>query len=421
MKQKIICLIAFMLCASITWAQNNDSSTEKELIIQGPYVTKLKAITESNMIILTWQNPDDFKGTILVYRHNSEISNDNLLMASEIAQLNNTKLSYVDFPPRSQSFYYAILLKDENNTVYYNFIPARNITSTALSLAPQSESGETETEITNIKTQVKDDYIVINWKTSEPSRDLMIFRSTKAISSTDDLLGSVSPQSLEGGTSSYSDAAIPGIDYYYSVLDASQYKLGRIKINPGSNATTNAVSIPLSSTSSNNHEDFVSQRSRPLPLLSITRDVEFDQYLITSPTVLLPRKTELSDKTKSALTKLLTNVKPEGDPQMEFQVLEIDRIAESTGAANQLHKMVFNKLNLSNMETLITQLNDFQKTKQSDEIKARVGFYLGQIYYFKGQYQKAILNFIQANDHHYTTVQPWMDACFSKLMEADTK
>jgi hypothetical protein len=52
-------------------------------------------------------------------------------------------------------------------------------------------------------------------------------------------------------------------------------------------------------------------------------------------------------------------------------------------------------------------------------VSARGYFYMGQADYFQGKYQEALVDFLLADSKYYLEIQPWIEACFSHIMQAN--
>ena len=69
----------------------------------------------------------------------------------------------------------------------------------------------------------------------------------------------------------------------------------------------------------------------------------------------------------------------------------------------------------SDWKKSVSELTGYLNIRHSAAIENRARFYLGEAYYFDGQYRKSFLEFLYAENALYTEVQPWMNALFTKL------
>jgi hypothetical protein len=378
-----------------------------------PFVSRLKATVSDIAVVLTWQNPKEVDGKILVYRHTEKINEENIEDANLIATLEIERESYVDYPDDTDEYFYAVLIEDKMREVHSMFIPYRNITVTGVFISETGTEKERAGIITDLKAVVKDQTIVITFKTTEAKRSYLLYRNTSPILDADNLIQSMTPVMLEGKTS-YTDYPIAGIDYYYAVLDAGLVKIGEIRLDPGKNTLTKPVTIPLEKAIS--EKETTTKRSLPLPYISILSDVEYGNALVSSVSSYLPEEKKLKKETEKAVDNLLKDMTFPPVPKIKMQILEIDTAA-TEGEATTLQNIVNGLFAKNKFDSAEQKIKDYLKIKHADELEARSYFYLGQIYYFKEKYEDAFLAFLMAYDLYYTDVQPWLHACFENLMK----
>jgi len=131
-----------------------------------PFVSKLKAKAVDSRIHITWRNPENLQGTVLLYRHTEEIDQGNLGEAVLVATLEADQESCEDAPGDAKSYYYAALIRDDTGTIQRLFIPFRNKTSqgTRISILPTLES--LAARITGIRAEVAGDSVQVTFQVS---------------------------------------------------------------------------------------------------------------------------------------------------------------------------------------------------------------------------------------------------------------
>ncbi len=211
------------------------------------FVTRLSAEPVDYQVKLSWIDPPGAKGACLVYRAAAEITTQNVGAAQLVGKAPAGTQYFIDTPPDRAGYFYAVLFQDAAGTLYPLVIPFRNKTSAPVAAASAAPEEKLAAIITGIKAAPTSgaDGIAVSFSTSNPGRDLLLFWGTAPLSVPEDLLKSTSTVALDAGTTRYVLAALPGVDYWFAVLDAGMYKLGQAPLAKGTNATTQPVQLPV--------------------------------------------------------------------------------------------------------------------------------------------------------------------------------
>jgi hypothetical protein len=394
-----------LLLAALSFAQQGSSSE-----VFAPFVSRLKAEASEDSVVLSWRKSSDVDGAYLVYRSAKEITEQSFAEAEFLARVDAGTESYTDYPPYGLAAYYAVLIEGADRKLYPIFIPFRNKTTGAVSVRPPAPSEEAAAEITGIAASPRAEAVAVSFSASKADRDLMLFRSTRPIRRVEDLVESSSVVPLKAGTTLYEDRAIPGVDYYYCVVDARLLTSGQAPIVQGQNSLAKPVRVPLSAALQSNVA-----RSRPLPRLMIPAGVEFGDELIPSPPFLLPRERELAPATAKAVARLRASIRPSARAPMAPAVLEEDTSSQARGEEAILAAIVQESFAVRNYADAEDRITRFLRIDRSAKVEARASFYLGQIRYLRGDARGAFLAFLLALDRYYEQAQPWLDACFAEL------
>ena len=454
-------LLLLLLVASSGFSQ--EAGSERFV----PFVSKLKAKADESQILLTWHNPRDLRGAILLYRHSSEIDQDNLTDAVRVARLTADHESYEDTPPDDKPYYYAALIEDSSGTIQKLFIPFRNKTSQAvrISVPPPAESASPR--ITGIRAVVVDDAVQVFFKTSNPDADLLLFRSNAPMTGIEDLLEAFAPLQLEAGTTRFVDFPIPGVESYYAVIDTEMFKLGKQVLVAGENTTVRGVVVPLevprvallpetgigpeagigptsaaqagieseAATEQPAGETPVAGTAAPGPGTLIVPGIQPGRQsgglsLATTPLpylqlaeesgssfVIPPRRADLGPQTQAAVSRILSSTPPLMAGQKSVVILPEDRDEPAAGESASLHNILQQHLLAGDYAGAESKLQGFLNLRRSPYTEARVRFYLAQAYYFQELYEEALLEFVLSQDQLYVPVQPWLESCFRHLWE----
>ncbi|HET6487475.1 MAG TPA: hypothetical protein VFH83_13695 [Spirochaetia bacterium] len=383
-----------------------------------PFVSRLHAEVVDYQVKLTWKDAPDVKGTYLVYRGSQPLGADTLAKAQLLGEVASGVELYVDAPPDLSPYYYGVLLKDTAGKVYQLFIQFRNITSAptaVLATAPESALAAT---ITAIKAVPAADGISVTFQSTSATRDLILFRSTSPMNTLDDILGSTAALQLDPGTTRYLCPALPGVDYWFAVMDAGTYKLGKAPLVPGANSTVTPAQLPLP-VGLGTASTFLSQRALPLPTLVVPFDVRTGQAVSVSDVPLVPAPRRISSATEKSIGLLLQRVTPPPAAPLKPQLLVSDATPSPDGELAMLQGIVKGALMGGDTMAAEKGLLDFLSLHRAPEREARARFYLGQTYYFEDRPRDALLEFLLCEDTFYQEVQRWEDACFERLETQD--
>ena len=408
-----------------------------------PFVSKLKARADESKILVTWHNPKDLQGKILVYRYSTEIDQDNFSDAVRLATLARDRESYEDSPPDERPYYYAVLIEDSAGTIQKMFIPFRNKTSQGVHISAPPPAESDAAGVTGIRAVVSEDSVLVDFLTSSPERELLLFRSNSPMTTTEDLIQAFAPLRLQAGLTHFTDFPIPGVETYYAVVDTELFKLGKQVLVPGENATVEGVVVPLEvsrvalpaaprqsgpgvqtgapkavgttagtgqigGTSSGRGAARSLTASTPLPYLQPSEDT-----LSGTP----PHKTELDPRTQAAISRLLASAPTLQAGERDVVILPEDKDEPSAGESKGLYTILQDFLLPGDYTGAESKLLGFLNLRRSAYMEARVRFYLAQAYYFQGLYEEALLEFVLAQDQLYAPVQPWLESCFRNLWE----
>jgi len=430
MKKVILLLLVFQVSLA---GFSQEAGTEAAT----PFVSKLKAKAVDSHILLTWRNPIDLQGFVLLYRHSEEIGRENLDQAQLLTKLAADDQSYEDTPPGDRPYYYAVLIEDSTGKLHELFVPFRNKTSESVRVAVQPAEESLPSRITGIQVTNVEDSIQVMFQSSNPDRELLLFRSNTPMRRTEELLQAEAPIQLGADTTRFTDYPIPGVEVYYAVIDTEEFKLGKQELAAGQNSTDRPISVPLEvervalppaankppatedrgaqaarirsiSPTRPNQPAYEAAPSVSLPYLQLGQD--------SNGRFALPRAVQqLDPQTQAAIARILSDAPPLQATQTSIVILPEDKSTLAAGESASLQTILREYLAAGDYRGAETKLQGFLNLRRTAYTEARVRFYLAQAYYFQGLYEEALLEFVLAQDELYAPVQPWLDSCFRHL------
>ncbi len=406
--------ISSVYFASSDENQTVDLSTTADTEVFAPFISRLKAVAQNNSVLLTWEDSDDIEGRNVIYRYNQEITNANIEKAVKVAEIPTGNKSFLDYPPDSREYYYAVICKSLEGELFSYVIPFRNSTSRSVYIETIASEQDLATTVSGISAVNEKDHIFVSFSSSNPVREVLVYRHNKPITSSEELLNAQLLTKLSGSITSYEDSPIPGVPNYYAVFDAGMIKINKFEFSPGDNITYQPAEIPISSSSRHASTSTVS-RSQPLPLLILDSSINEDKALSGSLATGLPEKQKIHPQTEALVEDILLRMPLVEIGEMEPEVLDIEKSLESKGEQYTLSVIINDYFFKKDWETSEEELLYFLKTNHSADIEYRAHFYLAQTYYFQGRYEESFLEFMLIKEGYYYVVQPWLDAVFRKL------
>lgn len=427
-ESRVLFCLALALAFFAASSAAGQQATEAQATVQPSpntqtvFVSRLKAEPVDYQVKLTWVDSPDITGVCIVYRSPEEITTQTIGRAQIIGKVNTGVGYFIDTPSDRGGYFYAVLIQDSSGTLYPIVIPFRNKTSAAVAPNTAAPEEKLAARITDIRAAVTSggDGIEITFINSNPDRDLLLFWGTSPLSVAEDLLRSTSTAPLDPGTTRYVLAGLPGVDYWFAVLDAGMYKIGQASLEKCVNATAQPISLPLSTSRVSLSSPTASRRALPLPSLALTYGVQTGQPISSEDVPDLPSKKTVSSVTEKAISQLLQVIQPPNPTRRSPQVLESDMTPSPSGEIARLQEIIQGSFLGGDMTDTVKRLLDFLSLPRTPQLEAHARYYLGQAYYIEGKAREALMEFLVSDDFYYQENEQWIDACFENLEKEGT-
>ncbi len=385
-----------------------------------PFVSLLKAEVAGFQIKLSWRDAPETVTRYLVYRYTEELTAENLAMAQMIGQVAPGVQFFIDTPPDEKAYFYSVLAQDSGGKMFSTLIPFRNKTLAGVAVTTPATEEQAAARISGIHAAPipGSDGIEVTFQSSNPGRDLLLFRSTAPIMIAEDLLRSASATQLDAGTTQTAVPVLPGVDYWFTVVDAGLYKLGRVPLARGTNTTLDPVQIPVGNGSAS-LPPMPPRRPLPLPSLEITYGIQTGRQLPGVSFPGLPPERSISAATRKALSILLAAAPRPLQKEMVRTVLPSEATPSPDSEEALLQAIVKGPFMSGDVPSAEGELLDFLSLRRAADVQARAHYYLGQAYFFDKRPREALLEFLLAEDPYYHEVDQWKDACFQQLEKED--
>ncbi len=390
----------------------------EEQRVFAPFVSRLSAEADDERALLSWKDAADIDGSYLVYRHDRPIDETTFPEAIRIGEVMPGVGSYIDTPPPGKEYFYAVIATDSAGNRYPVFVPFRNATRQGV-VVREIPVAERAARVSGIAARVDGDAVELAFSPSRGDRSLIVFRSTSPIVSSRDVYESIVLTTVESSRNGFRDYPVPGISYYYAVLDSAMVEHQLADPEEGVNATVTAVMIPLQEERIGLPAPPPIRTINPLPFLRITSGLTSGQPLAGSiPTGAAVRQ-ELSAEAAEAEKSFLAAIPDVRSNPMRLTILPQDRGEPSDGESMTLYYILRETLIPGDWDRADEYLRNFLSVPHSRSASDRARFYLGQTRYFREEYREAFMDFLQTEERYYTRTQPWLRASLDRLRKLE--
>ncbi|MCK5198142.1 MAG: hypothetical protein KAR21_07315, partial [Spirochaetales bacterium] len=338
---------------------------------------------------------------------------DNFESAQLIGEANTKNEYFIDYPSTTEKYYYAVLALDSAGKTYNLFIPYKNVTSIPVGVVSLTSPEKLAVIISDIKTITNGNAIEISFNSSESNRDLIIYRSTSPILKYQNLIKASLIATIPSSNGKYTDHPIPGIPYYYAVMDSELTKSGRYVFNTGENITEYSALV-RSGVSSMVLESRETLRNQPLPYLKLTSSIDTGKILSqNSPE--LPAKYNLSFESTTAVNNILMNFYTEGKKDLKPVILAEDIDISENSEEYQLKRILESDFKEQNWIIAYKLISNLLSVHHSEHIDQRAHFYRAQILYFQNRYRESFMEFVLVGKDMEKETEPWLNELLTIL------
>lgn len=402
------CLAAVLLFAPLA-ARGQEAASP-------PYVSGLAAESAGGQVRLSWKDAPGAGGACHVYRHAEPVTALALKDARLVGRVPAGTGEFLDTPPEGSSWYYAVLVEDAGGRLYPVIIPFRNVTMAPVAAIPAGAEEPADAHVTGIRAAPSTDATgaELSFRSSSAKRDLLVFWGTSPVARAEDLLGSTSRLTIDAGQALLTVPVLAGVDYYFAVLDAEAWKLGRARLVAGENVTTAPFRLPAG-PGTTGFLPAPALRPFPLPALEVGVGVQTGAAIESAALPAQPAGKAVSAGTERAITEILQGL---GTPQPGLRGQQI-LAAEGTPPADEeqkgLQAIVKGPFTAGDLPEAERRFRNFLGLNRRPEIEARARFYLGQALYLQDRPREAFLEFLLCEDFLYADAASWKAACLERL------
>jgi hypothetical protein len=371
-----------------------------------PVVSGLAAIVTGTVVDLSWKPAEGIGGDSIILRSDRPITATSAASAERRGTVSAATTSFSDTILAGKDYYYAVLSRDASGTEFTFFIPANNALLVAVSSGAKAAPAG-NAAISDFGAIRKDDAVILTWNVSIKNKNLILYRSTNPFADIGSLSQAVVVTSGSDLASPCTDYPVPGISWYYAILDEDTLSSAAVAFTAGVNTSSAPMEVP-SAFAKLKRSNLATLRPMPLPWLNPSRKVE------QSP-VRFPASTE------KIIDSLVQAAPAATHTTREPFIFKSDLAAAAGGEEFSLKKILDGSFKNGDWAKTIIELNDFLSVRRTSGTASRAHFYLGEANYFSGNYQQSLLEFLNAEDLYYNQSREWIQYALEEIIKTGKK
>lgn len=249
--------------------------------------------------------------------------------------------------------------------------------------------------------------VMISWKAKPEGRNLILYRSTTGFSSISSLAEAVPIANITDDGLPFFDYPIPGIPYYYAIAEENEIASGKIQFINGINTINSPVEVFASPEEQEKKSIALQNRPIPLPFLNPEKQIK--------------KRTEFFSSQTETLINALTAEKRDfrefiiSSQRLEPYVFPDDKRTPDGGESMELQRILKEYFYTKNWQKCNVELTNFLRIRRTSRVSARTHFYIGQTLFFQNLYDKALLEFLTAQDLYPSQAKEWAHYCLVEL------
>ncbi|MBR1912640.1 MAG: hypothetical protein IJ828_09840 [Treponema sp.] len=248
------------------------------------------------------------------------------------------------------------------------------------------------------------------------------------------------PVSKVNGTYiTYRDAVPDDSNYYYAIIINTTEHLDGLEIQEGSlyfdeqydtmpndNSTACMIIIPgENATVTSTHVQYVQtnlsqqnakeKKTREKRIAPVPYTNSFYDNGLLQPENIMSKESNISDQSKEYAITLLTNETYNPDKYLEKYIFSEDFSNPQEEDGHLLFEILRTSFFKEKYTDASEQLTAFLSQNRSETIKQRALFYLGESFYFDGNYKNAIQTFLKIYEVYPNLTRRWIDSSLDFL------
>lgn len=445
-----------------------------------PFPSHIRVAVRDPLVRVSWRDSVDLPDAAYrVYRHTERITSDNLAAATFVGEAPPDAEQFLDVPDAAGEYYYAVIAVGTDGTQYPLVVELRNTIVDPIRISQTAQEEELAASVTGLAASVAGLDVRLSFRASRPTRMLAVYRSTRPLADVQSLAEAVLLGRISAADRYFDDQPIPGIDYYYAVVDSGLVETGGVELSVGENSLSAPVQVALvrepvfdgatgvasgtagggptgdaaapgegtpigdgaaatvdataprasgltAGQDSVTTAEIVSAtagvglRRRPLPFVSPAVAFEALMQSEFGISTLPKNRGTATAEVEAALTTLLGGPVSYQLPSPQPATLPEDVVENDvTGAERNLRQVLASSYRTGDWPVAQRQLEALLTLPLSDELEGRVSFYLGVVLYEQDRLKEAFFRFLLVGATYESEADIWIDAILAREAESD--
>lgn len=270
--------------------------------------------------------------------------------------------------------------------------------------------------VSEIRAQLKGSAEVsLSWtlprEPDSPLTGLVLYRDTKPISSFKALRSAEKIAELPAESTNFTDRLTDSLAYFYaavSVTESGSYEVVLQGLNSTAASVRRSAYIQAAEPAApplRQEKAYPAGTSREAPLPPLN-------------TGTAGRQRQINDRAKKSAESLVRSVSVKKTVEMAPHVFEQDYFSQNGGDDYFLFQALHKTFARRDYKGAITELSVLVGTNLDESVVTRARFYLGQSYFFTGDYNNAVRYFLATSDKYPELSKKWIDAAIDNISPA---
>ena len=373
-------------------------------------VSDINVKSNGSEVILTWRDhPESSAVKYRIIRHYGEITQNNQPKAKVLKDVAPGIETYTDNPPGGRQWWYAIISVVDNRT--YDVLKEwRNYFPLPVIVKSKSNVNIDIAKFLDFEVKKNDSEIEISYRVDKGDREIIVFRSLRFISKPEILdYAQVIGRSV-GASGIYTDVPISGIPFYYAAVDAELFDYAYVQMLDYA-ALSSAIVITY-----DENREIPASRPTPLPQLRLSGKMPDGSYL-PEANVSIPPRRSISIEAEQIIQSILTPIRIEPPETLSPHILSVDHGSSKNRRQEALRQIILQgSFAQKDWKKASEELFALSSSNGIDaEMKSRIHYYLGQAYYYRENFRKAMSSFSLASAEYYNESRRWIVSIFYEM------
>jgi hypothetical protein len=244
---------------------------------------------------------------------------------------------------------------------------------------------------------------------------LILYLSTSPVTALSGLTEATLVSIFPDRDGKFLDYPVPGVDYYYVLIDEMNLQTGTIPIVLDVNSTSRPVRIPSGLFRVGLPEISSVSRDIPLPYLVISTTVSQGSSL-SRELIDLPNSVRLSAEAAKAADRIAILAGWREAPVPSVYIFPEDLVlAGSIGEEYTLRSIIADQFSKGKWAEAVDRFSKYLSIHRTPQSTARAQFYLGEALAKANRYKDAFFTFLLSQEYYAPNTTSWIDFLLRKL------